>query len=178
MNVGTSGMNLLRQLTSASNIQNMTRFTRELWKHNRGHCWYRVSPGEASSLTRKEAKNSEDSPGLFGPVAMPKCIARHLERSGLGRSVVRARNKDWFLAAQGRWSLLSTRPSSYGLLTQTYTGDLFRYITYAGDSGGLCFADTQQLLPEVVQRAGLWKCKILYWRLSVYGHVILDFPNN
>lgn len=139
----------------------MTPLTRELWKHDRGHCWYRVRPGEAFSLTRKEAKNSEESPGLFGPITMPKCIARHLKRSVLGRSVVRARNKDWFwnLAAQRRWSLLSTRPSSYGLLTQTYTGDLFRYITYAGEFGGLCFADAQQLLPEAVQYAGLWECK-------------------
>lgn len=32
-------------------------------------------------------------------------------------------------------------------------------ITYAGEFGGLCFADAQQLLPEAVQCAGLWKCK-------------------
>lgn len=31
--------------------------------------------------------------------------------------------------------------------------------TYAGEFGGLCFADAQQLLPEAVQYAGLWKRK-------------------
>lgn len=78
----------------------------------------------------------------------------------------------WSLAAQGRWSLLSTRLSFHGLLTHAYIGDLFRHITCAGDmklqmwNALLCWC-TGSFYLKLSQVLGFGNVRKIYWRLSV-----------